>query len=68
MLVIGGYGTFGARLSMALARLPAVELLVAGRDFSAARTFTERVAGTPIRLDRRDARLKPVIGELAPIS
>ena len=66
MLVIGGYGTFGARLSMALARLPTVELLVAGRDFSAARAFTERFAGTPVQLDRRDSRLEQVIGELVP--
>lgn len=32
VLVLGGYGNFGARICRALARDPAIELVVAGRD------------------------------------
>lgn len=36
VLVLGGYGFFGTRISAALARNPNVRLLVAGRDLSRA--------------------------------
>ncbi len=54
VLVLGGYGFFGTRISATLARNPDVRLLVAGRDLSKARD-TARALELPedhaVRLD-----------------
>jgi hypothetical protein len=54
ILVIGGTGVFGSRLSAALARLPGVEVIVAGRDLSAATALAHRIQARAARIDRSD--------------
>lgn len=54
MLLLGGYGVFGARIAMALARDSAWDVVVAGRDLSAANRFA-KVHGTRAALIDRDA-------------
>ena len=66
VVVIGGYGVFGARISMALAREPGIELLVAGRDTAQAQAFCARHGGRPVTLDRDDPALASRIADLAP--
>lgn len=57
ILILGGYGVFGGRLAQLLADLPAVELLVGGRNLAAATAFCNVFAGParvrPLQLDRR---------------
>lgn len=56
VLVLGGYGGFGARISLRLAAL-GHEVLVAGRSADKASRFSAQVAGAvPVSLDRRDMR------------
>lgn len=52
VLVIGGYGVFGGRLSQALARMPQIDLIVAGRSIEAARAFCDQHGGRPLAFDR----------------
>lgn len=66
MLVIGGYGVFGARISLHLARLPDLEVIVAGRDMGAARAFCAQHGGRPLRLDRDDPELADSVRNLRP--
>jgi len=57
VLVLGGYGEFGGRLSELLLR-DGHEVLIAGRSVSKARAFCERHGGVPVQLDsRRDLAL-----------
>ena len=52
ILVLGGYGGFGARISRRLAAL-GFDVLVAGRSAEKAQHFCQKVAGTvPLQLDR----------------
>ncbi len=54
ILVLGGYGGFGARISRRLAAANH-EVLIAGRSEAKARRFCAAVAGTvPLALDRED--------------
>jgi hypothetical protein len=57
ILILGGYGVFGGRLARLLADLPAVELLIGGRNLAAATAFCNVFAGQarvrPLQLDRR---------------
>ena len=46
MLVLGGYGHFGGRISRALAQDPRIQLIVAGRHLPAARAFIAQLAAT----------------------
>ncbi len=46
ILVIGGYGAFGARISERLARDPDLEVIIAGRREAAARTYAAELAHT----------------------
>jgi Domain of unknown function (DUF4166)/Saccharopine dehydrogenase NADP binding domain len=55
VIVIGGAGVFGTRLSTALAREPGVELVVAGRDLVKAGSLARRIGARALRLDRGDA-------------
>ncbi|MGB8814443.1 MAG: DUF4166 domain-containing protein [Paracoccaceae bacterium] len=66
VLVIGGYGVFGARICMALARDPAIDLIVAGRDSAAATRFCAEHGGKPLALDRNAADLAAQIATQAP--
>nr|CBA33350.1 hypothetical protein Csp_B18610 [Curvibacter putative symbiont of Hydra magnipapillata] len=43
VMVLGGYGNFGARICRALAGSPSIELLVAGRDGLSAQNFAETI-------------------------
>ena len=45
ILVLGGYGNFGARICRALAGDAGIELLVAGRDERRATAFAESLGG-----------------------
>ncbi|HEX2012735.1 MAG TPA: saccharopine dehydrogenase NADP-binding domain-containing protein, partial [Roseateles sp.] len=45
VLVLGGYGNFGARIARALAGDPALQLLVGGRDGGKAAEFAARLGG-----------------------
>ena len=46
VLVLGGYGNFGARISRALAADPAIDLLVGGRSAAQAEAFVRTLATT----------------------
>ena len=71
MLVLGGYGTFGARVAERLARMAGVEVIVAGRSeakaqacaASLAQSAKARVCG--LRLDAGDASAA-VLGAIEP--
>ena len=44
VLVLGGYGNFGARISRALANMPGIDLLIAGRDGARANELASQLA------------------------
>jgi saccharopine dehydrogenase-like NADP-dependent oxidoreductase len=46
ILIVGGYGAFGARAAERLARGPGVEIVIAGRSADRARAHAERLAGS----------------------
>lgn len=56
ILILGGYGVFGGRLAELLSDVPAIELLICGRDLSRAQAFCSRYKGRarvrPLALDR----------------
>ncbi len=51
VVVLGGYGNFGARISRALATDPAVDLIVAGRDVQRAEALGRSLGASGIALD-----------------
>ncbi|MCB1511777.1 MAG: DUF4166 domain-containing protein [Hyphomicrobiaceae bacterium] len=51
VLVIGGYGVFGGRLTRRLVREPGLDVLVAGRSLARAKAHCDRFGGTPVELD-----------------
>lgn len=51
VLVLGGYGNFGARISRALARDPRIDLLVGGRDEARAGALARELGAAPLRID-----------------
>ena len=69
VLIIGGYGMFGGRLTRLLSSESRVEVLVAGRSLSKATDFCQSISGparlTPTRLDRNKA-VADRIAELGP--
>lgn len=66
LVIFGGYGVFGGRLARALARLPDIEVMVAGRSLEKTQAFCARHGGFPLSLDRRAPELAARLGELAP--
>ncbi|QQA43164.1 SDR family oxidoreductase [Pelagovum pacificum] len=52
VLILGGYGAFGARLAIALANEPEFDVIVAGRTLSKAAAHTARHGGRPLQVDR----------------
>lgn len=58
ILILGGYGVFGGRLARLLSDLHGLELLICGRNLSAAQAFCESYSGAPtvrpLRLDRAE--------------
>jgi saccharopine dehydrogenase-like NADP-dependent oxidoreductase len=67
VLVLGGYGFFGQRISAALASIASVRVLVGGRDLERARAAT-RAMGLPVEhavaLDAHDRHLAEVLRRL----
>ncbi len=68
ILILGGYGVFGGRLVALLSDVPALELLVCGRDLRRAERFCAGYGGKarvrPVRLDRRD--IAPILRAVRP--
>jgi len=65
VLVLGGYGFFGQRISAALA--PSVKLLVAGRDLARATAAARAIglpAGRAVAIDARDVNLAHALSRL----
>ncbi len=58
ILILGGYGVFGGRLARLLSDLQGLELLICGRNLSAAQAFCDSYSGAPtvrpLRLDRAE--------------
>lgn len=58
ILILGGYGVFGARLAQLLSDRPELELLIGGRDLAKASAFCASYEGVararPLKLDRLD--------------
>ena len=57
VLVLGGYGNFGARICRALAADRSISLQICGRDFAKAQAFARELGATAIRLDTSRADL-----------
>lgn len=57
VLVLGGYGNFGARIARALANASGLALLVGGRDAHAVAQFSATVNAHPVRVDATDPAL-----------
>ena len=51
IVVLGGYGNFGARISRALARTPDIALVVAGRDQARASALAASLGAQAARID-----------------
>jgi hypothetical protein len=54
VVVLGGYGVFGARIVRSLARHPQLDVVVAGRNGDAARSFAASLAVGAVRALRAD--------------
>lgn len=71
VLILGGYGNFGARIARRLARNPALTLLIAGRDIDRARRFVDTLASSqataePVSMDIESAGFSCQLGLLRP--
>jgi saccharopine dehydrogenase-like NADP-dependent oxidoreductase len=51
VLVLGGYGNFGARICRALAMDPSIALQICGRDFAKAQAFAHELGASAVRID-----------------
>ncbi|MEM7206579.1 MAG: DUF4166 domain-containing protein [Pseudomonadota bacterium] len=69
VLVVGGYGTFGARIAKLLKKESRLTILVAGRSLSRAQALCEQLDGEaeliPVRFDR-DSKLVDQLRSLQP--
>jgi saccharopine dehydrogenase-like NADP-dependent oxidoreductase len=63
-VVLGGYGNFGARICKALARDPAIELVVAGRDARKAQTLASELGAAAAAVDTAQEDLASRLGAL----
>lgn len=67
ILVLGGYGFFGARIAADLVRDPSAEVLIAGRDSSRAKRFA-RTLGLPddhgVAMDAASREFAPLLRSL----
>lgn len=64
VLILGGYGNFGAYISQALAQSPEIRLLVAGRSLEKARKFAAELGLTAAHAVRLDADVTTLSGDL----
>lgn len=65
VLVLGGYGVFGSRLSRRLVSETEAEILVAGRSLEKAQAHCRQHGGTPLALDR-DGDVEAVLAQRRP--
>lgn len=66
VLVLGGYGNFGAVISEKLAAIESVEVVVAGRDARKARSHAQHIGAQSAAIDTGDAALTDRFLELKP--
>jgi saccharopine dehydrogenase-like NADP-dependent oxidoreductase len=64
IIVLGGYGNFGARISRALARTDGINLFIAGRDASKAGALAAECGATGVVIDIHDPQLAQVFSAL----
>ena len=67
ILVIGGYGFFGARISAALAQHPGIRVLIGGRSDEACRRMAQELELAPeqaVRIDAQGPGLHAALVEL----
>jgi len=64
VLIIGGYGVFGSKLTSGLIKTGGFDIIVAGRSEAKAKAFCKREGGTPLRLDTRQSDLADVFSTL----
>jgi saccharopine dehydrogenase-like NADP-dependent oxidoreductase len=67
VLVIGGYGFFGGRICAALAKDPAISLLIGGRSRNSGRSLTRQLGLDPaqaVNIDTRSSTLREALAEL----
>lgn len=65
LLVLGGYGFFGARICRALAANPAIDLLIGGRDLDKARQLAAQLGLPPEQALAIDANAATLAQQLA---
>ena len=66
VVIIGGYGVFGARIAKALAKDAAFDVVVAGRDLQKAKMFCRQTSCSPAVLDVASADFRKTLAALAP--
>ena len=66
ILIIGGYGVFGGRIAMALAKKPHWDVIVTGRSLAKASRFCKNHGGRPLALDLNSNKLEKIIAAEAP--
>lgn len=64
IIVLGGYGNFGARICRALANSPAIKLVVAGRDLAKAGALAEECGADAAAIDINAPNLTQVLQDL----
>lgn len=64
IIVLGGYGNFGARICRALANTPAIKLFVAGRDLAKASALARECGAEAAVIDIGQPNLTQVLLEL----
>lgn len=65
ILVLGGYGFFGARISAALALLPTAKVLIGGRDIHKAQAMVAQLGLAPDRATLMDAAAPDLARQLS---
>ncbi|MEQ8557070.1 MAG: DUF4166 domain-containing protein [Henriciella sp.] len=66
VLVLGGYGVFGGRLSKMLVQDGRFSVVVAGRRLDRARDFCDANGGEPLEIDLQAADLRARIADVSP--
>jgi len=63
LLILGGYGNFGARIARALTGRPGIELLIGGRNEAPAQALARALGATALRLDAASDVLASILGD-----
>ncbi|SHH50651.1 saccharopine dehydrogenase family protein [Massilia sp. CF038] len=64
VVVLGGYGNFGARICRALASTPGIELVIAGRDGAKASALARECGATGAVIDIGDPQLAQLLSDM----